>query len=204
MNFQIFSAPFNFEREDNISARFNFEREDKEACFVCTAKGFSANWTKENGNFLARKGIRPGSRNAVVIYQVEKFCTKKGISLYGVYGFTKNPLTEFYIVENWGVVRPPGIFDQPLGPVTVDGVTYDQFVNTRSSKASIDGEATTFKVFWSVRRTKSMYGAVRVQPHFDAWQSRGYDVGDFFEVSFVAEGARSEGYIDVDIRVKIS
>ncbi len=119
----------------------------------------------------------------------------------GAYGFTRNPLTEYYIVDNWGLVRPPVAFEQVLGTVFADGALYDQFLTIRVNKPSIDGVQTFFQ-FWSVRQTKRLSGTITVAPHFAAWETRGFDVGQFFEVSFLAEGGNSVGFADVDVIIR--
>jgi len=178
------------------------------SCMTLTRTGFQAQWSPFDGNYLARKAVRPGSRNAVITYQAEfrptdNFLTADGtgFSLLGAYGFTLNPLTEYYVVENWGTVRPPVSFEQILGTVFVDGALYDQFLTLRVNKPSVAGTQTFFQ-FWSVRQTKRLSGTINLAPHFAAWESRGYDVGNFFEVSFLAEGLNSVGFADVDVIIQ--
>jgi endo-1,4-beta-xylanase len=52
-----------------------------------------------------------------------------GNSYLCVYGRTKNPLSEFYIVENWGTTRPSG--STLIGNINVNGDTYDIFYTTK-------------------------------------------------------------------------
>ena len=113
-----------------------------------------------------------------------------GNSYLCVYGWTRNPLIEYYIVESWGSWRPPG--GQSQGTVNVDGGTYDIYVTDRINQPSIDGN-TTFKQFWSVRTSKKESGTVSVDKHFSAWTQKGLRLGLMYEASLTVEGYQSSG-----------
>ena len=113
-----------------------------------------------------------------------------GNSYLCVYGWTRSPLIEYYIVESWGTWRPPG--GTSRGKVTVDGGTYDVYVTDRINQPSIDGD-TTFKQFWSVRTEKKTSGSISVDKHFSAWTSMGLKLGLMYEASLNVEGYQSSG-----------
>lgn len=117
-----------------------------------------------------------------------------GNSYLSVYGWTVDPLVEYYIVESWGSWRPPGSTSK--GTITVDGATYDLYETTRVNQPSIKGTAT-FQQYWSVRTSKRTSGTISVSDHFKAWESRGMKMGKMYEVSFVVEGYQSSGKADV-------
>ena len=124
-----------------------------------------------------------------------------GNSYLCVYGWTRDPLIEYYIVECWGSWRPPGQA-QSLGTVTVDGGTYDIYRTTRYNQPSIDGN-TTFDQFWSVRKNKpqadgtKIEGTISVSKHFQAWEAAGLELGKMYEVAFNVEGYQSKGKADI-------
>jgi len=152
---------------------------------------FSVNWSNI-GNLLARIGVRPGSSNQSVNYGVNY--QPNGNSYMCVYGWSQNPLVEYYIVDSWGSWRPPG--EGYKGTVNIDGAAYDIYETTRVNKPSIEGD-TTFQQYWSVRQNKRTSGTINVGKHFAAWASYGMNMGSLYEVSFCIEGYQSSGSADV-------
>ena len=118
-----------------------------------------------------------------------------GNSYMCVYGWTRSPLIEYYIVDSWGSWRPPG--GQSRGTINVDGGTYDIYVTDRINQPSIDGTAT-FKQFWSVRTQKKTQGTISVDQHFSAWTSKNMQLGKMYEASLTIEGYQSSGKATVN------
>ena len=165
---------------------------------VAKADGFSIEWSDDN-NVLARKGVRPGSNDEVVTYEADY--SADGTSFLGVYGWTRNPLVEYYILDSWGGGRPPGRGDQ-LGTVESDGGTYDIYRTQQVDRPSIDGDSSTFYQYWSVRTSERTSGTITVGNHFAAWESNGMNMGSLYEVSLVVEGYRSAGSADVRMSMR--
>ena len=118
-----------------------------------------------------------------------------GNSYMCVYGWTRNPLIEYYIVDSWGSWRPPG--GQSRGTINVDDGTYDIYVTDRINQPSIDG-TSTFKQFWSVRTQKKTQGTISVDKHFSAWTSKNMQLGLMYEASLTIEGYQSSGKATVN------
>lgn len=152
---------------------------------------FSVSWSNIN-NLLARKGLRPGSKNQTVTYSANY--NPSGNSYLCVYGWFTSPLVEYYIVDSWGSWRPPG--GTSVGTITSDGGTYDLYRTQRVNQPSIQGTATFYQ-YWSVRTSKRTSGTITVANHFNAWQSRGWTVGNMYEVSLTVEGYQSSGTANV-------
>jgi hypothetical protein len=152
---------------------------------------FSVSWSGIN-NILARKGLRPGSKNQTVTYSASY--NPSGNSYLCVYGWFTSPLVEYYIVDSWGSWRPPGA--SSVGTVSSDGGTYDLYRTQRVNQPSIQGTATFYQ-YWSVRTSKRTSGTITVANHFNAWQSRGWTVGSMYEVSLTVEGYQSSGNANV-------
>jgi endo-1,4-beta-xylanase len=158
---------------------------------------FSCEW-EDTYNILFRMGKRYGDTERRTHSEIGTFTLDYRISGYNpvgtsyvtVYGWTLNPLAEFYIVENWG----PNDFNgyeadkhTLMGTITIDGGTYDIYVSTRIRQPSIQGRAT-FNQYWSIRRERRTRGTVSISEHFKAWQEAGLDMsGRMYEVTFCIE-----------------
>lgn len=160
------------------------------------AGNFTCTWSCPQGNILFRKGVKPGSKNQSITYSA--VFNPSGNSYLTVYGWTKSPLVEYYIVDSWGTWRPPGSTSK--GTVTSDGGTYDIYETTRTNQPSIEG-TKTFQQYWSVRQTKRTSGTITCANHFNAWAGKGMAMGTFYEVAFNVEGYHSSGDADVTMSV---
>jgi len=139
-----------------------------------------------NGNLVGGKGWNPGSPSRTISYSGSY--TYNGNSYLAVYGWTKNALIEYYVVENFGSFNPSSAA-QKKGTVNVDGSDYDILVTTRTNQPSIIGTAT-FQQFWSVRRNKRSAGSVNFGAHVAAWKQYGMNLGSTWDYQIVA----TEGY----------
>ncbi|MBQ8315728.1 MAG: glycoside hydrolase family 11 protein [Lachnospiraceae bacterium] len=156
-------------------------------------------WWENIGNALFRKGVKWDCTktysqlgNITVNYGVNY--QPKGNSYLCVYGWCRNPLVEYYIVDSWGTWRPPGANSK--GTIYVDGGAYDVYETTRYNQPSIDGN-TTFKQYWSVRQSKRTSGTISVTEHFKAWERMGMRMGLMYEAALTVEGYQSSGWADV-------
>ncbi|MDR2964751.1 MAG: glycoside hydrolase family 11 protein [Treponema sp.] len=124
-------------------------------------------------------------------YGISEFDTE-GTAFISVYGWTVNPLAEFFIVENWGSNNDNGSRGTHKGTVTVGGDVYDVYENIRTNIQSIKG-VRTFPQYWSIRQTRRSEGTVPVSEHFAAWEEIGFNMdGKMYEVSFCVEAYGGE------------
>ncbi|KAH7362367.1 endo-1,4-beta-xylanase I [Plectosphaerella cucumerina] len=148
---------------------------------------FSVKWNG-NGNHVGGKGWRTGSSRTI---KFSGTYSPKGNSYLAIYGWTKNPLIEYYIVESFGTYNP-STGATKKGEVTVDGSVYDIYVSTRTNAPSIEG-TRTFQQYWSVRRSKRASGSVTTATHFAAWKKAGLNLGAHDYQILAVEGYYSSG-----------
>jgi len=157
---------------------------------------FSIQWGS-GGNLVGGKGWNPGTNNRVISYSGSY--SYNGNSYLAVYGWTRKPLIEYYIVENFGTYNP-STGATKKGTVTLDGSVYDLLTSVRTNQPSIDG-TQTFNQFWSVRRDKRTGGTVDVPAHFRAWANAGMNLGSEHNYQIVAcEGYFSTGSCTITVK----
>lgn len=117
-----------------------------------------------------------------------------GVSYLAVYGWTTNPLVEYYIVESYGSYDPSSGAGQYKGTVITDGATYKVYENQRVSH--LDG-TVTFSQYWSVRQSKRTSGTVTVANHFNAWKGFGLNLGSFGYQILAIEALNGSGSASV-------
>jgi endo-1,4-beta-xylanase len=155
---------------------------------------FDVSWT-DSDNCVVGKGWGTGSWRTVNYWGSYY---PNGSSFLALYGWTRNPLVEYYIIDNWGGNRPgPGTWK---GTVDANNGLYDVYEDTRYNAPSVEGDNKTFKQFFSVRRSQRTGGAITTNDHFAAWSRLGMNLGslDYYMIMAV-EGLGSSGYADITV-----
>nr|CDS82511.1 glycoside hydrolase family 11 enzyme [uncultured eukaryote] len=154
---------------------------------------YAVSWT-DAGDFVAGKGWNPGSAQAI---SYSANFNPGGNSYLSVYGWTTNPLVEYYINEDFGSYNPSSGLTS-VGTVTSDGSEYQIFKTQRVNQPSIQGTAT-FNQYWSIRTSHRTSGTVTTANHFNAWKAAGMDMGTFNYQILATEGYGSSGSSTVTV-----
>ena len=152
---------------------------------VFTDGAFEGTWGSSY-NTLLRSGRKfdtnsPSSRISQIgdismRYNAPEFQSSHGATYLCVYGWTRNQLIEWYIIEDWLHWNPERAnrgnapeFYTHHGTVETDGGTYDIISARRVNQPSIDGGETTFLQIFNVRRDRRRSGTINISAHFNRW-----------------------------------
>jgi endo-1,4-beta-xylanase len=184
---------------------YSFYLSSGSACMTLTddygGGNYSTSWSLgSSGDMVAGKGWNPGSTSNVVGYNAGEF--EPGSNAYlSLYGWSTNPLVEYYVTNNYGEFQPPGSGATFEGTVTSDGGTYNIYKYQQVNQPSIEGTAT-FWQYWSVRTSQAPLGSnqtITFANHVNAWASHGMTLGTMNYQILATEGYGSSGASNVTV-----
>jgi endo-1,4-beta-xylanase len=141
------------------------------ACITLNSgNSYSTSWSGV-GDFVAGVGWNPGSNQTV---SFSSSLSASGTSLVSLYGWSTNPLVEYYVIENY--TGSPPTAGTYMGQVTSDGGTYNIYEHQQVNQPSIDGTAT-FEQYLAIRTSPESSGTITTANYFNAWASHGMNLG---------------------------
>jgi len=184
-----------------IRGAYNFETwydTGSIAMSLTNCGGFKCKWNKA-GDAIFRTGkhfdellTHSQIGNIEVDYGIS-FLSRGG-SYLGVYGWTIDPLVEFYIVEN-GLTNSFHYANRKAN-ININEGSYEVYEFGKKKSPSIIG-INDFKQYWSIRTNNRSSGTVNVSEHFNAWEKLGMHLGVIHEISSFVEGIQSSGAAEV-------
>jgi hypothetical protein len=166
---------------------------------------FKATWNN-SADFLARDGFQWNETKTydqygtvAADYAYTKTGTAGGYSFIGIYGWSNNPLVEYYIVDDWfGSGSAPTGGGSLKGTFTADSGTYKVYTHQQVNQPSIHG-TTTFMQFFSIRQTPRQCGHISLTDHYNEWKSLGMELGKMYEAKLLIEAGGGSGSIDYSV-----
>ncbi len=163
---------------------------------------YKASWSN-TGDFLARVGFKYNEDKTYselgpidAYFNWSKQGSAGGYNYIGIYGWTVDPLVEYYIVDDWFNKPGANLLGQRKGEFTVDGDTYEIYQNTRVQQPSIKG-TSTFPQYFSVRKSSRSCGHIDITAHFKKWEELGMKMGKMYEAKVLVEAGGGTGSFDV-------
>jgi len=153
--------------------------------FKCNNGGggsYTTTWSGQGG-FVCGKGYSPGGSRTI---KYSGTYTPTGPGYLALYGWTRNPLIEYYIVDSYDILAPGEPWTKK-GNFTFEEGSYDLYQSTRVNKPSIEG-TRTFQQFWSVRTEHRVGGTITTGRHFTEWNKVGLKLGNHDYQILATEG----------------
>ena len=163
---------------------------------------YKASWNGTN-DFLARVGFKYNEDKTYqelgpidAYFKWSKQGNAGGYNYIGIYGWTVDPLVEYYIVDDWFSEPGANLLGSKKGEFTVDGATYEIYQNQRNNAPSIKGNQT-FPQYFSKRKGARSCGHIDITAHFKKWEELGMKMGKMYEAKVLVEAGGGSGSFDV-------
>ena len=183
---------------------YSFWKDSGNASFGLQSAGrYTSQWDNSTNNWVGGKGWNPGGPR-VVNYSGYYGVDNSQNSYLALYGWTRNPLVEYYVIESYGSYNPSSCSGgTDYGSFQSDGATYNVRRCQRVNKPSIEGNNSTFYQYFSVRTPKKGFGnisgTITVANHFNFWASKGLNLGSHDYMVLATEGYQSRGSSDITV-----
>jgi hypothetical protein len=183
---------------------YTFWKDSGSATMTLQAGGrYTSQWNSGTNNWVGGKGWNPGSSSRVISYSGSYNVNDSQNSYLALYGWTRSPLIEYYVIESYGSYNPASCAGgTDYGSFQSDGATYNVRRCLRTQQPSIDGTQTFYQYF-SVRNPKKGFGnisgTITFANHANFWASKGLNLGAHNYQVLATEGYQSTGSSDITV-----
>ncbi|MGV8838015.1 glycoside hydrolase family 11 protein, partial [Cellvibrio sp.] len=164
---------------------------------------YSSQWNNSTNNWVGGKGWQPGNSSRTISYSGNYGGSNSQNTYLALYGWTRSPLIEYYVIESYGSYNPASCSGgTDYGSFQSDGATYNVRRCLRTQQPSIDGTQTFYQYF-SVRNPKKGFGnisgTITFANHANFWASKGLNLGNHDYQIVATEGYQSTGSSDITV-----
>jgi endo-1,4-beta-xylanase len=165
---------------------------------------FSAAWNN-SGDYLGRLGFEWGNGGKTYDqygtitagFAFKKSGTGGGFSYIGIYGWSTNPCTEWYIVDDsFGGMPFTPYNSSQKGSAMIDGENYKLYSNGTNGTGGSRCNASSWTQHWSIRQKARQCGTITISDHFKAWDAAGMKLGNLLEAKILVETGGGSGGVD--------
>ncbi|KAK1753126.1 glycoside hydrolase family 11 protein [Echria macrotheca] len=183
-DFEIGPHTGNLARRQGLDYNQNWKAGQGSINYQSSNDGYSVSFSNA-GDFVVGKGWRTGkARNISFSGSTTQ---QAGTVLVSIYGWTTNPLIEYYVQEytSNGAGSAQG---QKVGSLTSDGSTYDIWKHQQVNQPSIQGTSTFWQYISNRVNKRPGSGTVTLANHFNAWAKAGMNLGSHQYQVLATEG----------------
>lgn len=183
---------------------YTFWKDSGNASMTLQSNGrYQSQWNSGTNNWVGGKGWKPGNSSRVINYTGYYGVNASQNSYLALYGWTRSPLVEYYVIESYGSYNPANCSGgTDYGSFQSDGATYNVRRCQRVNQPSIDGNQTFYQYF-SVRNPKKGFGnisgTISFANHANFWASKGLNLGNHDYQVLATEGYQSSGNSDITV-----
>jgi len=184
---------------------YSFWKDSGSATMTLQSGGrYQSQWNNSTNNWVGGKGWNPGNNSKVINYTGYYGGSNSQNTYLALYGWTKSPLIEYYVIESYGSYNPSSCAGgTDYGSFQSDGATYNVRRCQRVNKPSIEGDNSTFYQYFSVRSPKKAFGnisgTITFANHANFWASKGLNLGNHDYMVLATEGYQSSGNSDISV-----
>lgn len=176
-------------------------------------KGTGDTFVSVGYNYSNTSGVYHKTKCYTADYEYTKEGNANNFSCIGIQGWTTNPVTQFYIVDDW-YNAPEFIMSyyKKIGTATIDGATYTIYVDYKQYMATPMYGSQNFIEIFSIRESARQQGHIDISAHFKKFDEllhgqtvtfNGKDVslvfgGKIYQLGLFCEVCDATGSIDYD------